>query len=190
MAEFTLTLEEAIKQYEQFVNIYENHNLIESQESQKVIEQLTAELGELQEFKKTDSYNGYAKEFDKKYLLVIKQLVTWLKELQERRKQPTSSNMIDRQQAIDAVRNSYDEILDFTSTGRTIADSVEDILSELPPAQPERKKGEWIPHKSVFGGLGEKVYTCNQCGYNIGFHAENYCSNCGADMRGERDEID
>ncbi len=88
MMEFTLTLEEAIKQYEQFVNIYENHNLIESQESQKVIKQLTAELEELQESKKTDSYEGYVKEFDKKYLLVVKQLIAWLRELQERRKEP------------------------------------------------------------------------------------------------------
>lgn len=149
MMEFMLTLEEAIKQYEQIINIWENHNLTESQE---IIEQLTTELREA---------GGCAKEFDKKYVLVIKQLATWLKELQERRKQPTSFNAIDRQQAIDAVRNSYDEILDFTSTGRTIADSVEDILSELPPTQLERPKGKWIPHKSVFGGLDEKVYTCN-----------------------------
>ena len=47
----------------------------------------------------------------------------------------------------------------------------------------ERKTGKWIPHKSIFGGLGEKVYTCNQCGYNIGFHTENFCPSCGADMR-------
>lgn len=50
--------------------------------------------------------------------------------------------------------------------------------------EPERPRGEWIPHKSIFGGLGEKVYTCNQCGYNIGFHTENFCPNCGAKMEG------
>lgn len=96
-----------------------------------------------------------------------------------------TGNTINLQAAINAVHNNYDEILDFTSTGRTIADSIEDILSELPLAQSERKKGEWIPHKSVFGGLSEKVYTCNQCGYNIGFHIENFCPHCGADMRGK-----
>ena len=56
-------------------------------------------------------------------------------------------------------------------------------LMEQIEGQPERKTGKWIPHKSIFGGLGEKVYTCNQCGYNIGFHTENFCPNCGADMR-------
>lgn len=60
-------------------------------------------------------------------------------------------------------------------------------IKELPPAQPERAEGEWVPHKSIFGCLGEKVYTCNQCGYNIGFHTENFCPKCGADMRGEQE---
>ena len=46
-------------------------------------------------------------------------------------------DLISRQAAIDAVRASYDEILDFKSTGRTVADSVEDILTALPSAQPE-----------------------------------------------------
>ena len=46
----------------------------------------------------------------------------------------------------------------------------------------EPKTGKWIPHKSVFGGLGERVYTCDQCGYNIGFHVENFCPGCGSQM--------
>lgn len=61
-------------------------------------------------------------------------------------------------------------------------------IYHIPPDLPtvdlvERKRGKWIPHKSIFGGLGERVYTCNQCGYNIGFHTENFCPSCGADMR-------
>jgi len=46
-------------------------------------------------------------------------------------------------------------------------------------AQQERESIKWIPHKSVFGGLDERVYTCSKCGYNIGFHVENFCPNCG-----------
>ena len=64
------------------------------------------------------------------------------------------------------------------------------LLDKQPTIEPERKTGEWIPHKSIFGGLGERVYTCDQCGHNIGFHMENYCPNCGADKRGEQDESD
>ena len=58
------------------------------------------------------------------------------------------------------------------------------IVNGEPTIEPERETGKWIPHKSVFGGLGEKVYTCDQCGYNIGFHAENFCPRCGAMMEG------
>ena len=45
--------------------------------------------------------------------------------------------LIDADAAIEAVHNCYDNFLDFTSTGETVADSIEDILSELPSAQPE-----------------------------------------------------
>ena len=74
-----LTLEEAIKQYEQFLNVYENHNPTESQEVQKVIEQLATELREWREPREVDNCEGCVKEFDKKYLLVIKQLAAWLR---------------------------------------------------------------------------------------------------------------
>lgn len=53
-------------------------------------------------------------------------------------------------------------------------------------AHQEQKNGYWIPHRSIFGRLGEKVYTCNNCGYNIGFSQENFCPNCGDDKRGEK----
>lgn len=59
----------------------------------------------------------------------------------------------------------------------------ERVLKEQPSAQPQRMKGRWVPHKSVFGGLGERVYACERCEYNIGFHKVNFCPNCGADMR-------
>lgn len=44
---------------------------------------------------------------------------------------------INRQAAIDAVHKNYDTILDFKSDGRTVANSFEDIINALPPAQPE-----------------------------------------------------
>ena len=45
-------------------------------------------------------------------------------------------DLISRQAAIDAVHKNYDVILDFTSDGQTISSSIEDILSDLPSAQP------------------------------------------------------
>jgi len=64
----------------------------------------------------------------------------------------------------------------------------EKILKDVPSAEPERESIKWIPHKSIFGGLGERVYTCNKCGYNIGFHVENSCPNCGARTEGDPDD--
>ena len=46
-------------------------------------------------------------------------------------------DMISRQAAIDAAHKNYDTILDFKSDGRTVADSFEDIINALPPAQHE-----------------------------------------------------
>ena len=78
-------------------------------------------------------------------------------------------------------------------------------LEQLPSAQPERKKGMWIPVDSydAFGGdeatwmaHGNPVafYYCSECKEQA-YAGEDgeplltaYCPNCGADMRGEQDE--
>ena len=62
-----------------------------------------------------------------------------------------------------------------------------DEINELPSAQPERKKGEWIDETFKPWGLVHHPYKCDQCGE----HSEadyDYCPNCGADMRGEQNE--
>lgn len=59
-------------------------------------------------------------------------------------------------------------------------------------AQPERKKGEWIRHdeiKNVYGGI---YIECSECGEKYvvqHIEDEKYCRNCGADMRGDFNEI-
>ena len=58
--------------------------------------------------------------------------------------------------------------------------------------QPQRKKGHWIRH--ITTGLGPKLndtIECSEC--RIAFSTENmfrrsFCPNCGADMRGEKDD--
>ena len=61
----------------------------------------------------------------------------------------------------------------------------------MPSAQPERKKGRWIPqdHNKVNGMTSTAVYyypKCSVCGHCANY--TNFCPNCGADMRGERNE--
>ena len=101
------------------------------------------------------------------------------------------SDLIDRQQAIDAVDDyigTFDAIdvnfLDGLKTAKK-------LMMQLPSAQPERKRGEWIPDNNCYY---ETRYICSEC--KLPFRVETFmmkpswwfCPNCGADMRGESDE--
>ena len=60
--------------------------------------------------------------------------------IEKKRANDTDINVggtISRQAAIDAAHKNYDTILDFKSDGHTVADSFEDIINALPPAQPD-----------------------------------------------------
>ena len=101
------------------------------------------------------------------------------------------SDLIDRQQAIDAVDDyigTFDAIdvnfLDGLKTAKK-------LMMQLPSAQPERKRGEWIPDNNCYY---ETRYICSEC--KLPFRVETFmmkpswwfCPHCGADMRGESDE--
>ena len=58
-------------------------------------------------------------------------------------------------------------------------------LLSLPSAQPEREGGEWVYNSPV-------TMKCNRCGLVIkdwDWHRFKICPNCGADMRGNKHEI-
>lgn len=71
-------------------------------------------------------------------------------------------------------------------------------LAKLPSAQPERKTGKWIEKHH---GYSDEEFVieewqscrCSECGrydtrpYIYYFSEPNYCSYCGADMRGGED---
>ena len=63
---------------------------------------------------------------------------------------------------------------------RLIESDIKDI-EELPSAQPERNKGSWTDDNA-----------CPFCGfqpwYERDIHTLSFCPNCGAVMRGEKDE--
>lgn len=84
------------------------------------------------------------------------------------------NDLISRQQAIDIVRN---RVKRFTTACVLAVTEIE----KLPSAQPERKKGKWIP---VSGRLENEV-ECNQCHGVFWYWMGNYrfCPSCGADMR-------
>ena len=63
--------------------------------------------------------------------------------------------------------------------------TVEQIIDEQPTIEPEREKGEWVYNSPV-------TMKCNRCGLVIkdwDWHRFKICPNCGADMRGNKHEI-
>ena len=64
----------------------------------------------------------------------------------------------------------------------SVADAM-DAIRGLPSAQPERKKGKWIPqdHNKTNGMISTAVYyfpKCSVCGHYGDY--TNFCPNCGS----------
>ena len=78
-----------------------------------------------------------------------------------------SEELIRRSDAIKAINESC------------FLDEIEEAIYELPTIEP--KRGRWIPVDN-----GHHV-RCSECG-RCGFASDNFCPNCGADMRGKDDE--
>lgn len=94
-------------------------------------------------------------------------------------------DLISRQAAIDIVLSviPYDEYW---------KGQIEEAVGNLPHAQPERKKGEWIWQLADNGWVD---HICSVCGYteNTDIHVSlgwKYCPNCGAKLEGADDEND
>ena len=64
------------------------------------------------------------------------------------------------------------------------------VANELPSAQPERKKGRWIIDRKFGADImsGGNMVICSECGKGIMYGKQNFCPNCGSDMREEGDQ--
>lgn len=96
---------------------------------------------------------------------------------------PNSSDSISRQAAIDDLQGKDPSHIWDTA-------DIEVWVNDLPPAQPERKKGRWIPQdfNKSDGMITTAVYyypKCSLCGWTSNY--TNFCPNCGADMIGEQE---
>lgn len=60
-------------------------------------------------------------------------------------------------------------------------ETIKDLLS----VQPMWKRGKWIDETFKPWGLVHHPYKCDQCGEHSEANS-NFCPNCGADMRGDR----
>lgn len=65
----------------------------------------------------------------------------------------------------------------------TIADIVRQLghLDDYVADICDRPKGEWI--FNAYENTDKSWFICSECGNSV-FHKSNYCSHCGADMRG------
>lgn len=90
------------------------------------------------------------------------------------------SKLINEEDVIELIRECYYSFSLLESMG-----DIEGVISDIEslPAI-ELKKGKWIKDNLV-------GWKCSNCGEHIVLDIKygNYCPNCGADMRGERDEI-
>ena len=127
------------------------------------------------------------------------------------------SDLIDRQQAIDALWKALYEYEDKTEKQfidseeldvadwiqhRNFVQNMSDIdrqtILGLPSAQPQCKTGKWIFHETENDRYDDMICPFCKMTYtvdayridDIGFTAEdfNYCPHCGARMDGENDE--
>ena len=106
-------------------------------------------------------------------------------------------NLISRQAAIDALEEERKYLLARGQYGAedVLVHHALNVIDELPSAEPERKKGEWVPNIMDFFGMKATIgMKCSVCGEDAlvadgGDEVlSNFCPNCGADMRGEEDE--
>ena len=98
-----------------------------------------------------------------------------------------TSDLIDRKAALKAINSWRGR---FSEEYNEAIDDCENSIKELPTIQPEPKEGHWKKDESddcpiVF----QQFRICSVCG-TIEMSETNYCPNCGAKMKGVRNETD
>ena len=90
-----------------------------------------------------------------------------------------SDDTIKRSDAIKAVSkvDDYGDGIGFEVRSHCL------VELELVPSA-DRPQGEWVSNH-------DGSWDCSECGLRVLIYAKgNFCPNCGADMRGEKDETD
>lgn len=98
-------------------------------------------------------------------------------------------DLINRQEAIDAIRASTSKYTGFMGMEMYTDDDAVEAINDVPSAEPERKKGKWIVTDR------DENCNCSECGKDpLSFVSgseywwvdtlPNFCPNCGANMRG------
>ena len=94
------------------------------------------------------------------------------------------SDAISRQGAIDICNNVIDLWQGQLGEGALVA--IKNAINNLPSAQPERQKGEWIDYTE--DGYVECPFCHSATNCDGNKDELHFCFSCGADMRGKQDE--
>ena len=92
-----------------------------------------------------------------------------------------STDLIDRQAAIDALDKRFDNI---PMENTTEVLMLRKDLRELPAVQAERQRGEWIDYTEDGYVECPFCHSATNCDWNK--DELHFCFSCGADMRGVR----
>ena len=89
------------------------------------------------------------------------------------------SDLISREKVFDVISDWYDNESDI--------ETLAFLISNIPTEEPRR--GKWIPQFDKWGDYVTTTegYKCSECG-EFDSMKDNFCPNCGADMRGEANE--
>ena len=90
-----------------------------------------------------------------------------------------SDDTISRQVAIDALHMHLMYRMGTDSNKKRL----DEWINNLPPAQPKRKTGYKINQHQY-----PAKWVCSECGAKHFDFSDNFCSQCGADVRGEEDD--
>ena len=88
--------------------------------------------------------------------------------------------LIDADVLYKKVTEEYCDIVAGRYPFNIVAYDMANMVKDAPTVEPVR--GEWI------GVEFDMFFECSNCGYSTDYRLTNFCPNCGADMRGEKND--
>ena len=100
----------------------------------------------------------------------------------------TMSDLISREDVIFALieKGQKSKRYKFGESWELNLSEIKEAVESVPSAEPERKHGKWIydTKRVTDAGWMYNQYHCSECGEQEIGAMQNFCPNCGADMRG------